>query len=153
MDGVFLFEDVAVGDSKTTQGYDAIVVEQWTVLKVCVQFFFFLSFFVNQSTPRLWGRHSHTDLCFSNTKEATEVERCNVTITPADDTVGLYDALFILVISVLYWGRVGNVSDGEQWNSGLSVPKIQISARLTVKRISIGCQGNVITQVTVASQL
>ncbi|XP_065687941.1 raftlin [Patagioenas fasciata] len=33
MDGVFLFEDVAVGDSKTTQGYDAIVVEQWTVLK------------------------------------------------------------------------------------------------------------------------
>ncbi|XP_023774961.1 raftlin [Cyanistes caeruleus] len=33
MDGVFLFEDVAVEDSKTTQGYDAIVVEQWTVLK------------------------------------------------------------------------------------------------------------------------
>ncbi|XP_065484937.1 raftlin isoform X1 [Caloenas nicobarica] len=33
MDGVFLFEDVGVGDSKTTQGYDAIVVEQWTVLK------------------------------------------------------------------------------------------------------------------------
>lgn len=53
MDGVFLFEDVAVGDSKTTQGYDAIVVEQWTVLKVCVQFYFFLSFFVNQSNPRL----------------------------------------------------------------------------------------------------
>lgn len=147
MDGVFLFEDVAVGDSKTTQGYDAIVVEQWTVLKVCVQFFFFLSFFVNQS------RHSHTNLCFSNTKEATEVEWCNVTVTPVDDTVGLYDALFILVISVLYCRRVGNVSDGEQWNSGLSVPKIQISARLTVKRISIGCQGNVITQVTVALRL
>ncbi|XP_039937462.1 raftlin isoform X1 [Hirundo rustica] len=33
MDGVFLFEDVAVEDRKTTQGYDAIVVEQWTVLK------------------------------------------------------------------------------------------------------------------------
>ncbi|XP_026697541.1 raftlin [Athene cunicularia] len=33
MDGVFLFEDVAVEDSKTMQGYDAIVVEQWTVLK------------------------------------------------------------------------------------------------------------------------
>ncbi|XP_074006802.1 raftlin [Numenius arquata] len=33
MDGVFLFEDVAVEDSKTTQSYDAIVVEQWTVLK------------------------------------------------------------------------------------------------------------------------
>ncbi|XP_053849278.1 raftlin isoform X1 [Vidua macroura] len=33
MDGVFLFEDFAVEDSKTTQGYDAIVVEQWTVLK------------------------------------------------------------------------------------------------------------------------
>ncbi|KAM6375326.1 raftlin [Alca torda] len=32
-DGVFLFEDVPVGDSKTTQSYDAIVVEQWTVLK------------------------------------------------------------------------------------------------------------------------
>lgn len=32
-DGVFLFEDVAVEDSKTMQGYDAIVVEQWTVLK------------------------------------------------------------------------------------------------------------------------
>lgn len=44
MDGVFLFEDVAVEDSKTTQGY-AIVVEQWTVLKVCVQSFFFDFFF------------------------------------------------------------------------------------------------------------
>uniref|UniRef100_A0A8C9FVW5 Raftlin n=1 Tax=Pavo cristatus TaxID=9049 RepID=A0A8C9FVW5_PAVCR len=33
MDGVFLFEDVAVEDNKTMQGYDAIVVEQWTVLK------------------------------------------------------------------------------------------------------------------------
>ncbi|XP_009871587.1 PREDICTED: raftlin [Apaloderma vittatum] len=33
MDGVFLFEDVAVEDSKSMQGYDAIVVEQWTVLK------------------------------------------------------------------------------------------------------------------------
>ncbi|XP_051467183.1 raftlin [Apus apus] len=33
MDGVFLFEDVAVEDNKTVQGYDAIVVEQWTVLK------------------------------------------------------------------------------------------------------------------------
>ncbi|KAM6411222.1 raftlin [Pluvialis apricaria] len=33
MDGVFLFEDVTVEDSKTMQGYDAIVVEQWTVLK------------------------------------------------------------------------------------------------------------------------
>lgn len=51
MDGVFLFEDVAVEDSKTVQGYDAIVVEQWTVLKVCVQFFFF-DFFVNQNTPK-----------------------------------------------------------------------------------------------------
>lgn len=45
MDGVFLFEDVAVEDSKTTQGYDAIVVEQWTVLKVCAQSFFFDFFF------------------------------------------------------------------------------------------------------------
>ncbi|XP_062425275.1 raftlin [Rhea pennata] len=33
VDGVFLFEDVAVEDNKTVQGYDAIVVEQWTVLK------------------------------------------------------------------------------------------------------------------------
>ncbi|XP_042658057.1 raftlin [Tyto alba] len=33
MDGVFLFEDVAVEDSKSMQSYDAIVVEQWTVLK------------------------------------------------------------------------------------------------------------------------
>ncbi|XP_061853164.1 raftlin [Colius striatus] len=33
MDGIFLFEDVAVEDSKTMQSYDAIVVEQWTVLK------------------------------------------------------------------------------------------------------------------------
>ncbi|KFP06538.1 Raftlin [Calypte anna] len=33
MDGVFLFEDVAVEDNKPMQGYDAIVVEQWTVLK------------------------------------------------------------------------------------------------------------------------
>lgn len=47
MDGVFLFEDVAVEDSKTMQGYDAIVVEQWTVLKVCVKFFFDFFFFVN----------------------------------------------------------------------------------------------------------
>jgi len=44
------------------------------------------------------------------------------------------------------------VTDGEQSKSGLSVPKIEMSARLTVKRISIGCQGNMITQVTVASQ-
>lgn len=44
MDGVFLFEDVAVEDSKPIQGYDAIVVEQWTVLKVRVQFFFDFSF-------------------------------------------------------------------------------------------------------------
>ncbi|XP_005144522.2 raftlin [Melopsittacus undulatus] len=33
MDGIFLFEDVSVEDSKNIQGYDAIVVEQWTVLK------------------------------------------------------------------------------------------------------------------------
>ncbi|KAM4658330.1 raftlin [Amazona ochrocephala] len=33
MDGIFLFEDVSVEDSKNVQGYDAIVVEQWTVLK------------------------------------------------------------------------------------------------------------------------
>lgn len=47
---MFLFEDVAVEDGKTMQGYDAIVVEQWTVLKVRVQFFFDLLFFffVNQ---------------------------------------------------------------------------------------------------------
>uniref|UniRef100_A0A8C8RQQ7 Raftlin, lipid raft linker 1 n=1 Tax=Pelusios castaneus TaxID=367368 RepID=A0A8C8RQQ7_9SAUR len=31
-DGVFIFEDLSVEDSKTVQGYDAIVVEQWTVL-------------------------------------------------------------------------------------------------------------------------
>lgn len=42
---MFLFEDVAVEDGKTMQGYDAIVVEQWTVLKVRVQFFFDLLFF------------------------------------------------------------------------------------------------------------
>lgn len=52
MDGIFLFEDVSVEDSKNVQGYDAIVVEQWTVLKVCVQIFFF-DFFVNQNIPRL----------------------------------------------------------------------------------------------------
>ncbi|KGL76481.1 Raftlin, partial [Tinamus guttatus] len=33
VDGVFLFEDVAAEDNKAMQGYDAIVVEQWTVLK------------------------------------------------------------------------------------------------------------------------
>ncbi|XP_022417433.1 raftlin [Delphinapterus leucas] len=31
-DGVFIFEAVSTEDSKTMQGYDAIVVEQWTVL-------------------------------------------------------------------------------------------------------------------------
>lgn len=33
-DGVFIFEAVSTEDSKTMQGYDAIVVEQWTVLEV-----------------------------------------------------------------------------------------------------------------------
>uniref|UniRef100_A0A2K5NA58 Raftlin, lipid raft linker 1 n=1 Tax=Cercocebus atys TaxID=9531 RepID=A0A2K5NA58_CERAT len=32
-DGVFIFEAVSTEDSKTIQGYDAIVVEQWTVLE------------------------------------------------------------------------------------------------------------------------
>ncbi|XP_026352739.2 raftlin [Ursus arctos] len=32
-DGVFIFEAVSAEDSKTMQGYDAIVVEQWTVLE------------------------------------------------------------------------------------------------------------------------
>ncbi|XP_040819288.1 raftlin isoform X3 [Ochotona curzoniae] len=32
-DGVFIFEAVSSEDSKTIQGYDAIVVEQWTVLE------------------------------------------------------------------------------------------------------------------------
>ncbi|KAM6223850.1 raftlin [Rhynchocyon petersi] len=32
-DGVFIFEAVSAEDSKSTQGYDAIVVEQWTVLE------------------------------------------------------------------------------------------------------------------------
>ncbi|XP_021491921.1 raftlin isoform X1 [Meriones unguiculatus] len=32
-DGVFIFEAVSTEDSKTTQGYDAIVVEQWTILE------------------------------------------------------------------------------------------------------------------------
>uniref|UniRef100_A0AC11E1T1 Raftlin, lipid raft linker 1 n=1 Tax=Ovis aries TaxID=9940 RepID=A0AC11E1T1_SHEEP len=31
-DGVFIFEAVSTEDSRATQGYDAIVVEQWTVL-------------------------------------------------------------------------------------------------------------------------
>uniref|UniRef100_A0A8C6FU09 Raftlin, lipid raft linker 1 n=1 Tax=Moschus moschiferus TaxID=68415 RepID=A0A8C6FU09_MOSMO len=31
-DGVFIFEAVSTEDSRTAQGYDAIVVEQWTVL-------------------------------------------------------------------------------------------------------------------------
>ncbi|XP_061442937.1 raftlin isoform X2 [Rhineura floridana] len=31
-DGMFIFEDLSVEDSKSIQGYDAIVVEQWTVL-------------------------------------------------------------------------------------------------------------------------
>lgn len=35
-DGVFIFEAVSAEDSKTMQGYDAIVVEQWTVLEVSV---------------------------------------------------------------------------------------------------------------------
>ena len=35
-DGVFIFEAVSTEDSRTTQGYDAIVVEQWTVLDVSV---------------------------------------------------------------------------------------------------------------------
>lgn len=99
MDGVFLFEDVAVEDSKTMQGYDAIVVEQWTVLKVCVQFFFFdfFFFFVNQDTPRLRGRLLHTDLFFSSTRQATEVKECNVTVTPFNHTLGLYSALLIFL--------------------------------------------------------
>ncbi|XP_044305297.1 raftlin [Varanus komodoensis] len=33
-DGIFIFEDLSVEDSKSIQGYDAIVVEQWTVLEV-----------------------------------------------------------------------------------------------------------------------
>lgn len=32
-DGVFIFEDVSTEENKTVQGYDAIVVEQWTVLE------------------------------------------------------------------------------------------------------------------------
>ncbi|XP_004631732.1 raftlin isoform X2 [Octodon degus] len=32
-DGVFIFEAVSTEESKSTQGYDAIVVEQWTVLE------------------------------------------------------------------------------------------------------------------------
>ncbi|XP_021073603.1 raftlin [Mus pahari] len=32
-DGVFIFEAVSTEESRTTQGYDAIVVEQWTVLE------------------------------------------------------------------------------------------------------------------------
>ncbi|XP_042331832.1 raftlin [Sceloporus undulatus] len=32
-DGLFVFEDLSMDDSKNTQGYDAIVVEQWTVLE------------------------------------------------------------------------------------------------------------------------
>ncbi|XP_072507356.1 raftlin isoform X2 [Notamacropus eugenii] len=32
-DGVFIFEDVSTQENKTVQGYDAIVVEQWTVLE------------------------------------------------------------------------------------------------------------------------
>uniref|UniRef100_A0A8D0G9X2 Raftlin, lipid raft linker 1 n=1 Tax=Sphenodon punctatus TaxID=8508 RepID=A0A8D0G9X2_SPHPU len=32
-DGMFIFEDLSVDDSKTTHGYDAIVVEQWTTLE------------------------------------------------------------------------------------------------------------------------
>lgn len=35
-DGVFIFEAVSTEDSKTMQAYDAIVVEQWTVLEVSV---------------------------------------------------------------------------------------------------------------------
>lgn len=35
-DGVFIFEAVSTEDSKTMPGYDAIVVEQWTVLEVSV---------------------------------------------------------------------------------------------------------------------
>ncbi|KAM3820806.1 raftlin [Vipera latastei] len=31
-DGVFIFEDPSVDDSRSMQGYDAIVVEQWTIL-------------------------------------------------------------------------------------------------------------------------
>lgn len=37
-DGVFIFEAVSTEDSRNTQGYDAIVVEQWTVLDVSVGF-------------------------------------------------------------------------------------------------------------------
>ncbi|EPY76578.1 hypothetical protein CB1_001408019 [Camelus ferus] len=32
-DGVFIFEAVSAEDSRAVQGYDAIVVEQWTVLE------------------------------------------------------------------------------------------------------------------------
>ncbi|XP_078233375.1 raftlin isoform X2 [Pogona vitticeps] len=32
-DGLFIFEELSVDDSKNIQGYDAIVVEQWTVLE------------------------------------------------------------------------------------------------------------------------
>ncbi|XP_075778224.1 raftlin isoform X2 [Pelodiscus sinensis] len=32
-DGVFVFEDLSMEDNKTIRGYDAIVVEQWTVLE------------------------------------------------------------------------------------------------------------------------
>lgn len=39
-DGMFIFEDLSLEDSKNVQGYDAIVVEQWTVLEVSVSFGF-----------------------------------------------------------------------------------------------------------------
>lgn len=39
-DGMFIFEDLSLEDSKNVQGYDAIVVEQWTVLEVSVPFGF-----------------------------------------------------------------------------------------------------------------
>lgn len=112
MDGIFLFEDVSVEDSKNVQGYDAIVVEQWTVLKVCVQIFFF-DFFVNQNIPRLWGKLWHTDLCFNSTRQTTEVKGCNITIAPVKHTLGLYGALLILIIPMLYCSGGKNASDGE----------------------------------------
>lgn len=41
-DGMFIFEDLYMEDSKNVQGYDAIVVEQWTVLEVSASWAFLL---------------------------------------------------------------------------------------------------------------
>lgn len=95
---MFLFEDVAVEDGKTMQGYDAIVVEQWTVLKVRVQFFFDFLFFFCKSN-RWVEADLYIYLSFSSSMQVTEVLG-SALIMSANHTLVWNSALLIFIESL-----------------------------------------------------